>query len=302
MARISDLTVNGDTHLVGKTYGTFSGPLSGNADTATKLQTARKLSLTGRIEGAMNFDGSADATINVKDVYATMVRQNITSSNHDIIAEVDDNGDPIMQIRTSGFKRSTNDPGNCIELAIYDAPVRVSQYSDSKLGTLSHQATLLDGSGNSTFPGSLTAAKVYNAIFNDYAEFFERGDENVEPGDIVALEEEDGETERYVRAKKDSKVIVGVCTDEFAHIIGGEEIEGEDPIEGNMKKFIPVSLMGRVHVKVTGPVEPGDNIVISDTEPGVGMAAPQNTSKMIVGTALTKNKNGKVRIMVSRMQ
>lgn len=40
------------------------------ADTATKLQTARTLSLTGKAAGSATFDGSADASINVKSVNA----------------------------------------------------------------------------------------------------------------------------------------------------------------------------------------------------------------------------------------
>lgn len=39
------------------------GSVSGNAGTATKLQTARKIKLTGAVTGEASFDGSADASI-----------------------------------------------------------------------------------------------------------------------------------------------------------------------------------------------------------------------------------------------
>ena len=42
---------------------TFYGNLSGNADTATKLQTARTISLTGSITGSGTFDGSGNLSI-----------------------------------------------------------------------------------------------------------------------------------------------------------------------------------------------------------------------------------------------
>ena len=42
----------------------FKGNLSGNADTATKLSTARKINITGNATGAANFDGSSDVSIN----------------------------------------------------------------------------------------------------------------------------------------------------------------------------------------------------------------------------------------------
>jgi hypothetical protein len=48
----------------------FTGSLNGNAATATKLQTPRTLSLTGKASGSITFDGSANASINVTSVNA----------------------------------------------------------------------------------------------------------------------------------------------------------------------------------------------------------------------------------------
>ena len=42
---------------------TFSGPLSGNATTATALQTARNIAVTGAVTGNANFDGSGNISI-----------------------------------------------------------------------------------------------------------------------------------------------------------------------------------------------------------------------------------------------
>ena len=43
--------------------GTITAALSGNASTASALQTARTISLTGDVSGSVSFDGSADASI-----------------------------------------------------------------------------------------------------------------------------------------------------------------------------------------------------------------------------------------------
>lgn len=43
----------------------FTGALNGNAATATKLATARTISITGGSTGSATFDGSADASISV---------------------------------------------------------------------------------------------------------------------------------------------------------------------------------------------------------------------------------------------
>ena len=120
--------------------------------------------------------------------------------------------------------------------------------------------------------------KIYNAVWNDYAEFFERGEET-EVGDIIALDENSDE-ERYVKATSESKVIVGVHSDTFAHLIGGENApDGEDFYEHNIKKFIPVGLAGRVKVKVIGPVKKGELITISPFNAGVGVSINNHCDK-----------------------
>ena len=43
--------------------GTLSGSVTGNADTASKLQTARSISLTGDVTGSISFDGSQNVSI-----------------------------------------------------------------------------------------------------------------------------------------------------------------------------------------------------------------------------------------------
>lgn len=118
--------------------------------------------------------------------------------------------------------------------------------------------------------GDISAQRVYDAVYNDYAELMPRG-EQTEPGDIVALDTE-SQTERYIKATNLSWRIAGVHTDEYAMLIGGNKVaEGQDFLEGNLPNFIPVSLAGRVHTKVVGPVHVGDYIVLSNM-PGVGRA------------------------------
>lgn len=55
----------GDTATGDITAPNFKGNLSGNADTASKLSTARKINITGNATGAANFDGSSDVSISV---------------------------------------------------------------------------------------------------------------------------------------------------------------------------------------------------------------------------------------------
>lgn len=131
---------------------------------------------------------------------------------------------------------------------------------------------------------NFTAPLIYNAVFNDYAEFYEKG-EDTEPGHIIALSQKSNK-ELYVKASKENPNIVGVHSDSFGHIVGGESpLNNEDPIEYNKKNFIPVGLVGRVKTFISGPVEKGDKIKLSPTIPGVGVKyqnfSSDNTANII---------------------
>ncbi|WP_293957921.1 hypothetical protein [uncultured Fusobacterium sp.] len=135
--------------------------------------------------------------------------------------------------------------------------------------------------------------KVYNAIWNDYAEFFERGEET-ETGDIIALNLL-SEKEQYIKASDKNNCVVGVHSNEFAILIGGEEApEGIDYYKHNIKKFIPVGLMGRVKCKVIGKIKKGEEIGVSHIA-GVGIKGQG------VGIALENKDNeeiGLIRILL----
>lgn len=107
---------------------------------------------------------------------------------------------------------------------------------------------------------------ITNACWNDYAELFERG-EQTEAGDIIALDTL-SPTEQYIKADSSSKRVIGVHSDTYGHLIGGEKLNN---YEDNFEKFIPIGLAGRVNVKVKGKVELGDYIVPSE-EKGIGRA------------------------------
>ena len=118
--------------------------------------------------------------------------------------------------------------------------------------------------------GNITGNRTYHPVYNDYAEFFPRGEET-EPGDIIALDMNSVE-ERYIKATRGS-MVVGVHSNEYGQILGGcAPPDGVDYFEYNIGKFIPVGLIGRCRVKVIGSVKKGDYIVPSDDYPGVGVA------------------------------
>ncbi|MGL5316810.1 MAG: hypothetical protein ACRC92_26370 [Peptostreptococcaceae bacterium] len=120
--------------------------------------------------------------------------------------------------------------------------------------------------------GHLRASAVYNAVWNDYAEYFPKVEGYVtEAGDIIALSL-DEDKEIYELATENHIIIVGAHSDQFGHLIGGDEppIDYKGTFtEYNEHKFIPVGLVGRIPVKFKGVARKGMKVVPSD-EPGVG--------------------------------
>ena len=153
-------------------------------------------------------------------------------------------------------------------------------------GDISSTGSIHSG-GNIDATGYVTGAKTYHGVYNDYAELFPRGEET-RPGDIIALDLS-SQKERYVKATRASRRVVGVHSDEFATLIGGKTpTDGSDLLAANEKDFIPVSLAGRVRTWVIGPVHTGD-LIVPSTTPGVGCAPQACTSPtqaQVVGYAV----------------
>lgn len=125
---------------------------------------------------------------------------------------------------------------------------------------------------------------VRNAVYNnDYAEFFPRGEET-EAGDIIALDET-SKIERYVKATDKSKLVVGVHSNTYGYILGGEK-----SLEESEKTNIPIGLSGRVYVKFKGKSVLGEAVVPSDI-PGVGRLYDDflDSSRKIVGYIVEDN-------------
>ena len=135
---------------------------------------------------------------------------------------------------------------------------------------------------------------ITNAVWNDYAEYFPKGEET-EPGDIVALDI-NSPKEQYIKADCNSKRVIGVHSDTYGHLIGGDEISNGDYITENNKKYIPIGLAGRVYVKVKGKVKLGDYIIPS-SEKGIGRAPNEDAEplKNIVGYVVEADNRTDIR-------
>lgn len=111
--------------------------------------------------------------------------------------------------------------------------------------------------------GSLTANKVYNAVFMDIAEAYIPGEE-LEPGDIVEIREDN----KVYKCKEFSSSVVGVISSQYAVCYGATEKDLEEGLK------VAVGLIGKVPVKVAGTVYPGDRILAGAD--GIGYVVPSS--------------------------
>ena len=133
--------------------------------------------------------------------------------------------------------------------------------------------------------GTITAKKIYNAVFMDIAEAYEPKEDVIYlPGDIVQLNEEGKleKAETYLATK--NYPVVGVVSDEYACCYGATEEE----LEAGTK--IAVGLIGKVHVNVTGPVKLGDKIGLYKNGCGTSAANNSLVADYIIGKALETNE------------
>ena len=151
----------------------------------------------------------------------------------------------------------------------------------------------LQVNNNIAATGTITGSKVYGAVWNDYAEWFEkeRIKEKFKPGDICVWAGSGVEKSKFA---KDVRVI-GVVSDTYGYIVGGEHLAD---MEENHKKFVPICLKGRVRCNVKGPVNVGDLIITSDIE-GVGQVDNTCDNQTLVGKALeSSNEDGIKSILI----
>lgn len=127
------VSVNGSGNINLKLPATIAASLSGNASTATKLQTARNIAVTGSVSGNANFDGSANINISVNRKGATVGQGGSTNTK------------PWYKAASLSQKSGNND--NHIMFSVY------STYGDrsTKVGILKiHLRTTGDGKWSSS--------------------------------------------------------------------------------------------------------------------------------------------------------
>lgn len=248
-----------------------------------KVLASKFTTLTKSSVGLGNVDNTADADKSVKA--ATKLQTYKAGSTTETYGDeypfyVQWQSDNTLKLTCDGYKTRVDIANSALPLSG---------------GTLSGQVNFGSSSYYVKADGTANFKTVTGAVYNDYAEFFPRG-EATEPGDIVALDLS-SDHESYIKATATSKIVAGVHSDEYAMLIGGDKVDDGNYVEKNIEKYIPVSLCGRVYCKCVGKIHRGDTIVVSEI-PGIGRAKLPNDyveNTQIVGYAVDEDMNEEIR-------
>ena len=220
----------------------------------------------------------ADSAVNASNIKDGAVSFNKLST--DLQTRIKNLEQEVVNLNNSISKitNSTNSVLNNLEQAMKDLEASLKNQIASELEKFKNQYQLNkvvvhDGARsvgknyggteliNLHCTGDIQGRRVYYMTYQDLAEAYMPG-EFLRPGDIVAMKE-DG---LVYKAESTDSCIVGVISNEFANCLGATI----DEINNGWK--VAVGTIGKVHVKVKGPVKLGQQINVSLSEPGIGYA------------------------------
>lgn len=142
---------------------------------------------------------------------------------------------------------------------------------------------------------TISSGRVYSAVYNDFAETFEKNDVNeiATPGTLISLNPETGKYE--ICNGYENKFIVGVQSNSYAYLAGGNRVDSTQDIIDVENEYFTVAVSGKVWVNVVynesnlDNIEPGD-LLTSSTIIGKACKSKRGTHGTIIGKALSKPK------------
>jgi len=244
----------GDQLSGGTTIGGYLALHYGNFKKALKMFSS--IALTGDVSGSGTFDDDGNMSITAtltKDPTITLAGDlsgSVTLTNlgnGTLTATVADNSHNHTIANVTGLQTALDSKLSTTGKA---ADANKVDGIDFYTGT-----TAPTGTTRLNMQGYFYATRVYNAVYNDLAEFMYVADnENPEPGDVM-INTDDG---LRVSSIELDKKVVGVYSDTYGYALGADDTDNK----------IPIGISGRVLVKIynTDNMEPGDLLVTSNNK------------------------------------
>ena len=242
-------------------------------------------SATGLIEVTQT-DVNILGNLNVSGTTTTIDSETLAISDNEIVLNDGFTGTPsldagILIERGSETDSSIkwNETTNEWEVGLVGATLAIMTYNNSTkaAGRFYTGATDATNTNRLNYDGYFYATRVYNAVYNDLAEFMPKA-EDAEAGQVLVM------TEKGLTASKTRGdcAVVGVFSDTFGQALGADDQENK----------LPVGISGRVNVWVSEEVKIGDQLISGDE---TGFASVKRTSEdgdgKIIGKAM-QNKSG----------
>ena len=190
-------------------------------------------------------------------------------------------------VSSGAFKVGTNGSSQLTAGRTFITHQNASNPSESAL--IVTGGTKLDGTvtgtGNWTTTGTITGSKVYNAVYNDYAEIFRKPqNEEIEPGYAVCVGQ-DGLVHK-VNSSDDINTIIGISSDTAGVLLGGKDIPEDEQVV--------VGMVGQLWTKTNDEfLTPGMMVKVNAD----GTVSKTNNRTERFGITLTNIKDGKVKIV-----
>lgn len=246
-----------------KDNGIISAKIADGAITKVKLGSDVVIPTSKADIGLENVDNTADADKSVK--YATSAGSANTASVANSVAWDNITGAPTIPIPETTWKDVKT------EGQFYKSDEAPSSTTVGK------------------YDGYFYATRVYNAVYNDYAELFHC----VRPISVGHLAYA---TKEGVTCAGKPKTAIGIVSDCYGHLLGGEG----DPDDPN---FVPIAVAGRVPLEIKGNIEIGD--MVQATKNGLGKRAHRFTNRnKIIGKAVgfdPRGRNNYMEVLVGGM-
>lgn len=249
-------------------------------DAALKLNTPRSIALTGDVSGSTVFDGSANVTIVTKVLSAAsgtndsegnpinttyLKRTGGTMTGALNCTNIIPGANNAYTLGTSSNKfqniYANNISGNLTGNVVGNVTGNVSGSSGSCTGTAENAnsirnivcdttATVPTGTSRLNMNCYLYATRIYNSVFNDYAECFDNSDLTYE--DVKSKIVEIDDNGKLILANELSNLVVGVVSNNYGQLLGGTE---EDILNGYK---LPIGLAGVLYVVAKDTVSKAD--------------------------------------------
>lgn len=237
IAKISNMNVDKVDGVDVDSTGAATGELAIWIDDAT-IGTSNKLFTTSVV-------GDSDENIPTEKAVKTYVDTGLS-----LKANIES---PTFTGTVSGITKTMVGLGNVDNTAdaVKNVLYAASAETADKIRLVNFHADAVDPTGTTrlNMDGYLYPTRVYNAAWNDIAEFMD-SDGDCKPGQVM-VRSGDKIIPSY---KRGDKLVVGVYSDTFGYALGAD----------NQEKKVPVGLSGRVYVWIKEPVKAGDLLISSD--------------------------------------